>query len=187
MGKKKKLSGEQKHEQKVNYSKWFVAAAVIIGAISVYYNMNPTPAQSAASAAEGKGTAPQFSLTDVHGNQVSLAQYRGKVVILDFWAPWCPPCRKEIPDFISLQRQYASQGLQVIGIGLDEPANVTSFVQQNGFNYPVAVGDDATANLYGGVSGLPTTFIIDRNGTIRNRFEGFTDRSVFEQEIRKLL
>jgi peroxiredoxin len=131
--------------------------------------------------------APQFTLTDITGHPISLSNYRGKVVILDFWASWCPPCRREIPDFISLQKQYASQGLQIIGIGLDQPNNVAAFVQQYGINYPVAVGDDAISNLYGGVSGIPTTFIIDKEGNISNKFEGFTDRTVFEQEIKKLL
>ncbi len=170
---------------KINYSKWFVWAAVIIGAGSVYYNLS-TPEQTSLTSPTQKGAAPQFTLSDIEGRHVSLSQYRGKVVILDFWATWCPPCKKEIPDFISLQHQYASQGLQIIGIGLDEPSAVASFARTNGINYPVAVGDDAIANLYGGVSGIPTTFIIDRNGNIKNRFEGFTDRSVFEAEIKKL-
>ncbi len=175
----------KKPQPKSNYSKWFVWSAIIIGAVSVYYNLT-TPAQSPLTSPTQKGAAPQFTLSDIEGRQLSLSHYRGKVVILDFWATWCPPCKKEIPDFISLQNQYASQGLQIIGIGLDEPSAVASFARQNGINYPVAVGDDAIANLYGGVSGIPTTFIIDRNGTIKNRFEGFTDRSVFEAEIRKL-
>jgi cytochrome c biogenesis protein CcmG/thiol:disulfide interchange protein DsbE len=134
-----------------------------------------------------KVEAPQFTLSDMAGRPISLSNYRGKVVILDFWAPWCPPCRREIPDFISLQDQYASQGLQIIGIGLDQPNNVASFVQQYGINYPVAIGDDAISNLYGGISGIPTTFIIDKEGNISNKFEGFTNRTVFEEEIKKLL
>ncbi len=186
MSKKQKNGGQRSLQFTVNYTKWFVWAAVIIGAVSIYYNMTPHAADPTTVAA-GKGTAPDFSLSAIDGKHVSLSAYRGKVVILDFWAPWCPPCRKEIPDFIALQQQYASQGLQIIGIGLDEPANVVSFVRQNGFNYPVAVGDDAISNRYGGVDGLPTTFIIDRQGTIRNRFEGFTERAVFEREIKKLL
>lgn len=176
----------KKTQPKVNYSKWFAAAALLVVAALVYSNLVP-PAPAALSASSAKGAAPQFTLTDIEGRALSLAQYRGKVVILDFWAPWCPPCRKEIPDFISLQHQYALQGLQVIGIGLDEPSKVAAFVQENGINYPVAAGDDAISNLYGGVSGIPTTFIIDRQGVIKNRFEGFTERSVFEAEIRKLL
>ena len=174
-------------KKKNNYLKWIKWSGVLIGAVSVFYVMSSSSAPHQYSPASNtNAAAPQFTLTDVVGHPLSLSNYRGKVVILDFWAPWCPPCRREIPDFISLQKQYASQGLQIIGIGLDQPSNVASFVQQYGINYPVAIGDDAISNLYGGVSGIPTTFIIDKEGNISNKFEGFTDRTVFEQEIKKL-
>ena len=186
MSKKKNITAGKKAQPRINYSKWFGWSALIVVAVVVYYNLNSTREQLSASPVE-KGTAPQFTLSDIHGRSVSLSEYRGKVVILDFWATWCPPCKKEIPDFIALQNQYAMQGLQVIGIGLDEPSKVASFVKQYGINYPVVVGDDAVANLYGGVTGIPTTFIIDKQGKIGKRFEGFTERSVFEAELKKLL
>jgi peroxiredoxin len=186
MSTKKNINAGKKPQHKLNVSKWFTWSAVIIVAVVVYYNLHSSQHQPSTSPVE-KGTAPQFTLSDMTGRSVSLSDYRGKVVILDFWATWCPPCKKEIPDFIALQNQYALQGLQIIGVGLDEPSNVASFVQQYGINYPVVVGDDAIANRYGGVSGIPTTFIIDKQGKIRNRYEGFTDRSVFEAEIKKLL
>ncbi len=174
-------------KKKNKYPKWIVWSIVFIGAGSIFYVMNSSStAQQYSAASNTNAAAPQFTLTDIAGHPIALSNYRGKVVILDFWAPWCPPCRREIPDFISLQKQYASQGLQIIGIGLDQPGNVAAFVQQYGINYPVAVGDDAISNLYGGVSGIPTTFIIDKQGNITNRFEGFTERTVFEQEIKKL-
>jgi peroxiredoxin len=175
-------------KKKNKYPKWIVWSGVLIGAVSIFYVMSSssTPRQYS-PASNTNAAAPQFTLTDVVGHPITLSNYRGKVVILDFWAPWCPPCRREIPDFISLQNQYTSQGLQIIGIGLDQQSNVAAFVQQYGINYPVAVGDDAISNLYGGVSGIPTTFIIDKEGNISNKFEGFTDRTIFEQEIKKLL
>ncbi len=154
---------KQMHKKNYKYPKWIVWSLVLIGAGSIFYIMSSssTPQQYSPSA-NTNVAAPQFALTDIAGHPIALSDYRGKVVILDFWAPWCPPCRREIPDFISLQQQYASQGLQIIGIGLDQPGNVAAFVHQYDINYPVAVGDDATSNLYGGVSGIPTTFIIDK-------------------------
>lgn len=133
------------------------------------------------------GAAPAFTLQDMNGKPVSLADFRGKVVVLDFWATWCPPCKKEIPDFVELQRQYGSKGVQFVGIALDEPNKVTEFVQQNGINYPILLGNDAITAKYGGIDGIPTTFVIDKNGKIVNRFEGFRPRNVFETEIKKLL
>jgi len=161
---------------------------VVIGAIALFSFIGvPSTHQNSLSSPTTKVEAPQFTLTDIEGHSLALSQYRGKVVILDFWTPWCPPCRREIPDFISLQKQYGAQGLQIIGIGLDQPNNVASFVQQHGINYPVAVGDNAISNLYGGVSGIPTTFIIDKQGNIKNKFEGITSEIDFEEEIKKLL
>jgi peroxiredoxin len=131
--------------------------------------------------------APGFTLADLSGKSVSLSDFKGKVVILDFWATWCPPCKKEIPDFIELQKQYGSQGVQIVGIALDQPDKVKAFVQQNGINYPVLLGNDAITVKYGGIDGIPTTFVIDKKGKIINRFEGFRPKSVFEGEIKKLL
>jgi cytochrome c biogenesis protein CcmG/thiol:disulfide interchange protein DsbE len=133
------------------------------------------------------GAAPAFTLTDLSGKSVSLADFRGKVVILDFWATWCPPCKKEIPDFVDLQKQYGAQGVQIVGIALDEPYKVSTFAQQIGINYPILLGNAAITAKYGGIDGIPTTFVIDKNGKIVNRFEGFRPRSVFEDVIKKLL
>lgn len=133
------------------------------------------------------GAAPAFTLTNLDGKPVSLADFRGKVVVLDFWATWCPPCKREIPDFIDLQKEYGSRGVQIIGIALDQPEKVEAFARQNGMNYPILLGSDDIALKYGGISGIPTTFIIDKSGRIVNKFEGFRPRQVFEAEIRKLL
>lgn len=172
-------------KRKNKYPMWIVWLLALIVAIIIFYMISPPSVQHPSSTTNAE--APSFTLSDIDGHSVSLSNYRGKVIILDFWAPWCPPCRREIPDFISLQNQYASQGLQIIGIGLDQPNNVASFVQEHGINYPVVVGSNAITNLYGGISGIPTTFVIDRRGNIINKFEGFTNRSIFEEEIKKLL
>lgn len=140
-----------------------------------------------APSADATPLAPAFQLPSVNGRSVSLSDFRGKVVILDFWATWCPPCRREIPDFIALQSQYQSKGLQIVGVALDEPEKVIGFAQSYGMNYPVLFGNDNVAMLYGGISGIPTTFIIDRQGKIVGRYEGFTSKAEFESAIKQLL
>lgn len=132
--------------------------------------------------------APEFSLTDITGKPLKLSDYLGKVVVLDFWATWCGPCRVEIPGFIELQKRYASQGFTMIGISMDDSAEpVVGFYKELQMNYPVAVGNDRLGELYGGVEGLPTTFVIGRDGRIYAKHVGAYDPAVFEQEIKELL
>ena len=132
--------------------------------------------------------APDFSLTDITGKPLKLSDYQGKVVVLDFWATWCGPCRIEIPGFIELQKRYASQGFTMIGISMDDsPEPVVDFYRQLQMNYPVAVGNDRLGELYGGMLGLPTTFLIGRDGRIYAKHVGAADPSVFETEVKELL
>ncbi len=170
---------------------WIAVIAVLV--LGVYYLFGKNDAQVESSLqpsvppSDVTGAAPAFTLTDINGQQVSLADFRGKVVVLDFWATWCPPCRREIPDFIDLQKQYGSQEVQIVGIALDEPDKVKSFARDMKMNYPVLLGTPDIAMRYGGIDGIPTTFVIDRKGMIANRFEGFRPADVFDREIRKLL
>ena len=132
--------------------------------------------------------APPFSLTDLSGARLSLADYKGKVVLLDFWATWCGPCREEIPSFVEMQQKYASQGFSVIGVAMqDSPESVDKFYKQFHLNYPVAMGNSTVGSLYGGVFGLPTSFVIGRDGRIYAEHTGTTSPAVFESEIRQLL
>ena len=132
--------------------------------------------------------AAEFSLTDLDGKPLSLSDYRGKVVLLDFWATWCVPCRAEIPHFVEFQNKYREQGLQVVGISMDDGANpVRQFYQQFKMNYPVALGTDKVAEAYGGVLGLPVTFLIGRDGRIAAKYVGETQMPAMEQEIHSLL
>jgi cytochrome c biogenesis protein CcmG/thiol:disulfide interchange protein DsbE len=133
--------------------------------------------------------APDWKLQDLDGKTVKLSDYKGKVVILDFWATWCPPCRAEIPHFIELQKQYGAQGLVIIGMSLDEGGAkvVSDFAKAKEINYPVVIGTQDIATAYGGIEAIPTTFIIDAKGNIVNKYIGLTDKDVFEGEIKKLL
>jgi len=132
--------------------------------------------------------APDFSLTDLSGQTLQLAHYRGKVVLLNFWATWCAPCRSEIPRFVDLQNVYDREGLQIVGISLDDdPKRVHAFYQQLRMNYPVAIGDAKLAEQYGGVLGLPVSFLIGRDGRIYAKYAGETDISMIGREIKSLL
>ncbi len=131
--------------------------------------------------------APAFSLTDLNGRKLDLADYKGKVVLLDFWATWCGPCQIEIPGFVKLQERYRDQGLVVIGLSLDDgPGPVREFYQEFRMNYPVALANQEVAELYG-IFGVPTTFLIGRDGRVYSKYTGTTDGSVFEAEVKELL
>lgn len=134
--------------------------------------------------------APDFSMPDhATAKTIKLSDFKGKVVILDFWATWCPPCREEIPGFISLQKKYGDEGLQVVGVALDQQGAkvVTPFVKEYKINYPIGIGTSAITALYGGVRGIPTTFVIDREGRIVTKHVGFASEEQFEKDIKPLL
>jgi cytochrome c biogenesis protein CcmG/thiol:disulfide interchange protein DsbE len=133
--------------------------------------------------------APSFTLQDLNGKQVSLSDFRGKVVVLDFWATWCPPCVKEIPHFIELYEQYKDKGFAMVGISVDREgvSVVKSFAGKHRINYPILMTDGQVDKAYGGITGIPTTFVIDRAGNIRQKYVGYRDKAVFEADIKALL
>jgi peroxiredoxin len=133
--------------------------------------------------------APAWKLKDVDGNPVTLSQFKGKVVVLDFWATWCPPCRTEIPGYVALQKKYADDGLVVVGISVDTDgvAPVKKFMKDIGINYVVVMADDAVQDAYGPLQGYPTTFIIDRDGQIRNKKLGREPAAQYEKEVLAVL
>jgi len=153
--------------------------------------MAPAPASPPAGATRSPsfGAAPAWQLRDLEGRWVSSDQFKGKVVVLDFWATWCGPCRQEIPGYVDLQKKYADDGLVVIGVSLDEggPSVVKAFVQKLGVSYLILMSDDQIGRAFGGLQAIPTTFIIDRDGIIRDRKVGAVSAATFAARVRKYL
>lgn len=133
--------------------------------------------------------APDWTLSDVEGNPVSFAQFKGKVVVVDFWATWCPPCIKEIPGYIALQEKHGKDGLVIIGISLDRKgaAVVKPFMVKYGINYPIVIGDQDTVAAFGGFNAIPTTFLINRDGMIVDRKTGAEETAEYEKRILAVL
>ena len=133
--------------------------------------------------------APDFALKDANGRTVRLSDYRGKVVLLNFWATWCGPCKMEIPWFMELEKEHKSRGFAVLGVSMDEGGwdAVKPFVEQVKVNYRILLGNDSVAMLYGGVNSLPTSFLIDRNGKIATVHIGLVSKQDYENDIKALL
>lgn len=133
--------------------------------------------------------APDFALKSVDGKVVKLSDYKGKVIILDFWATWCPPCRKGIPDLISIQNEYKND-VVIIGVSLDGDKtikDVPDFIKQYGINYPIVYGDEKIVTAYGGIQAIPTAFVIDKKGNIIDQHVGLVDKSIYVNKIKELL
>ena len=133
--------------------------------------------------------APDFQLTSLDGKPLKLSDLRGRAVLLNFWATWCAPCKIEIPWFVDLQKQYGPQGLQVVGVAMDDASKdaIAKFAKEMGVDYPVVIGDDKVADEYGGVQALPTTFYIGRDGKIVGRVFGLIGHGEIEENIQKAL
>lgn len=139
------------------------------------------------SAIEIGETAPDFTLTDLNGNKVSLSQFSGKVIILDFFASWCPPCRQEIPDFIELQKSYEDKGFTMVGVALENVKEAKEFAAKTGINYPVLIDDGKVSAQYGPVRSIPTTFVIGKDSKITKLYIGYRAKDIFENDIKELL
>lgn len=133
--------------------------------------------------------APDFALQSLDGRTVHLSDFRGKAVLLNFWATWCEPCKLEMPWFVELEKQYGPQGLEVVGVAMDDSGkdNIAKFAKDMGVNYPVLLGKESVGDEYGGVQYLPTSFYIDRDGKVVQRVFGLRSRSDIEDWIKEAL
>jgi peroxiredoxin len=166
----------------------------LVGAFLLYRNWQTgTEAGKAgpgmAAGPPGSRTAPPFSLPDTNGNIYSSAQLAGKPAVINFFATWCPPCKAEVPGFVEVYNKHRSEGFELVGISLDTDTrgNLPGFMMSNKVGYRILFGDLATARAYGGVSSLPTTFFVGKDGEIKNVHIGYMDKDAFDKEVMKLL
>ncbi len=175
--------------RRLGYLLAFVASFMLGDALYDWYQ-STTPGAKAAQAVVGT-PAPPFILNDLEGRPHRSDEWAGKVAVINFWATWCPPCRKEMPDFMELHQRYVNEGVQFVGIALDSPDKVQDFVDQLGVDYLILVGDRAAieaAKAYGNRFGaLPYTAVVDRQGRIRYTHRGQVDKETLEAEIQTLL
>jgi len=132
--------------------------------------------------------APNFTLEDLNGKQISLSDYKGKIVFLNFWATWCGPCRKEIPGFLEIYEQYMDQGMQIIGVSVDRtgPFSVIKFAEYYNISYPVVMSSQKLERDYSPGRFIPTTFIIDKKGQIRHKHVGYMDKRTLQNYFLEL-
>lgn len=158
--------------------------AVYLGACSYFESDWP-----AIKAEKDRRPAPDFTLTDANGNAAKLSDYRGKVVLLNFWATWCGPCAVEIPWFVQFQREYQGRDFVVLGVSEDEDGwkSVKPYAAREKINYPLMVATELVTQQYGGINQLPTTFMIDREGRVASSHLGLVSMNTYRQEILTLL
>ena len=167
-----------------------IATAILLGCFLQGCSSGPHTVKAASvKPAQDRKDAPEFALKDADGKVVHLADYRGKVVLLDFFATWCGPCKIEIPWFTEMERKNKDRGFAVLGVSMDDEGweVVKPFLVELGVNYRVVIGNDSTAQVYGGVDALPTTFLIDQAGKIAAVHVGLASRKEFEDGIQQLL
>jgi peroxiredoxin len=170
--------------------KFAVVIAAIGLAVAVYYGTHNSTAKQTRQQDPGSSVsqAPALTLVDLSGKKIDTSSYAGDVVLINFWAAWCTPCAEEIPQLVALQDKYRAQGFQVIGISMeDKDSALRDFYRNYKMNYPVVAGSAKIAESYGGILGLPTTFLIGRDGRIRAKYPGLADFASLEQEIIALL
>jgi peroxiredoxin len=133
--------------------------------------------------------APDFSLESLDGKTIRLSDLRGKAVLLNFWATWCGPCKIEMPWFVDLQNQYGAQGLQIVGVAMDDASkeDISKFAKDMGVNYPILIGKESVGDQYGGVPALPESFLISRDGKIVDKIVGLIGKAEIEDAVKKTL
>ncbi len=164
-------------------------AVAVIAAAMLFFGFHAARRSGSTAIIMKASSAPDFTLESLDGKSVRLSDLRGKAVLLNFWATWCGPCKIETPWLVELQNQYGSQGLQVIGVAMDDSGkeDIAKFAKDMGVNYPVLLGKEAVGDAYGGVPALPESFFIGRDGKIVDKIIGLKGKGEIEDSIKKAL
>ena len=133
--------------------------------------------------------APDFELQSLDGKNVKLSDFRGKALLLNFWATWCGPCKIEMPWFVELQKEYGPQGFQIVGVAMDDASleDIAKFAKEMGVNYPILIGKESVGDQYGGIPALPETFFIGRDGKMVDKIIGLKGKGEIEESVKKSL
>jgi thiol-disulfide isomerase/thioredoxin len=166
-----------------------VVAVIAAGMLFFGFHMARRPGPKAPGLLGATTPAPDFTLESLDGKNTRLSDFRGKAVLLNFWATWCGPCKIEMPWFVDLQKEYGPQGLQIVGVAMDDSSkeDIAKFAQEMGVNYPVLLGKEAVGDEYGGVPALPESFFIGRDGKIVDKIIGLKGKGEIEDSIKKAL
>lgn len=164
------------------------AAALVLGLMAGCSRPSKQPTSELKPESQRK-PAPNFSLKDADGKPVNLSDFRGKVVLVNFWATWCGPCEAEIPWFVEFEKQYKDRGFAVIGVSMDDDGwkSVRPYVASHKINYHIVIGSEVVSQQFGDINALPTSFVLDREGRIASSHEGLIDKADYQNEIVKLL
>jgi len=166
-----------------------IVVAMVVALMLVFGFKFARRSQGSGSVQMQGGGAPDFTLQSLDGKTVRLSDFRGKPVVLNFWATWCAPCKIEMPWFVDFQKQYAAAGVQFLGVAMDDAStkDIAEFAQSMKVNYPILIGKESVGDAYGGVQFLPETFYIDRSGKIVDKAFGLKGRGEIEDDIKKIL
>ncbi|HXJ85756.1 MAG TPA: TlpA disulfide reductase family protein [Candidatus Binatia bacterium] len=169
-----------------------LVVVAVVAAAMLYFGLHATRNSGASRRPMGMGygtPAPDFTLESLDGKTVSLSEFKGKAVLVNFWATWCGPCKIETPWLVELQNEYGSQGLQIVGVAMDDSGKdeIARFAKEMGMNYPVLLGKEAVGEAYGGVPALPESFFVGRDGKIVDKIMGIEGKSDIETAIKKAL
>ena len=175
--------------KKTSWAFAFTAALAIAGLAVSGCKRGEAASSRYYKAVEAAPAAPQWKLTDLDGKPVSSADFKGKIVVVDFWATWCPPCVAEIPGYVEFQKKMEAQGVTIVGLSLDEiaPADVKKFVIARGINYPIAIAGQDLFEAFGKAEGIPATYVLDREGKIRFQKVGGAPIEDLEAVVKTLL
>jgi len=171
-------------------SPWAIVVVAFVVALMLYFAVHQARRSGSGSGRiTTSSVAPDFALESLEGPAMKLSDFRGKAVLLNFWATWCGPCKIEMPWFVELQKQYGPQGFQIVGVAMDDASkqDIAKFAKDLGVNYPILIGKEAVGEAYGGIPGLPESFFIGRDGKIVDKIIGLEGKAEIEKAIKKAL